>query len=120
MHMEPKDAVLRYQFGERAKSELIIVSQLLMTLPDYKEEERSGGRKVLVTMMNLVRTEIDFAFNSTQATEFKKSINLLNEAISLTESNEWGAASVKIGESISAVTTVAQYAWQVLDEKGYI
>ena len=51
MSMEPKDAVMHYQFGERAKSELIVTSQLLMTLVDYKDAELAGARRMLLSLM---------------------------------------------------------------------
>jgi len=120
MSMESKDAVLRYQFAERAKSELIIASQLVMTLNDYKDVELAGARRMLILLMDLVRNEIEFGYRATGATEFKKSIDALNEAISLVESDSLGPASVKLGESISQATTVAQNAWGVLEGRGFL
>ncbi len=52
--------------------------------------------------------------------EFRKAIDLLSEAISLTESNEPDQASAKIAMAISASTTPAQEAWQVLEKNGLI
>jgi len=120
MSMESKDALLHYQFGERAKSELIVTSQLVMTLTDYKDAERLGARRMLISLMDLVRNEIEFGHRATGAAEFKKSIDALNEAISLIESDSWGPASVKLGEAISQATTVAQNAWDVLEARGFL
>jgi len=52
--------------------------------------------------------------------EFRRAINLLSESISIVESDSFGAASLQISESISAVTTAAQVAWQVLAEHGLV
>jgi hypothetical protein len=52
--------------------------------------------------------------------EFRSAMELLSEAISLTESDQFGPASLKMSESISAVTTVAQGAWEVLSQHGLI
>jgi hypothetical protein len=52
--------------------------------------------------------------------EFQKAINALSEAISLVESNQFDQASQKIAAAISASTTPAQEAWQVLSEHGLL
>jgi hypothetical protein len=43
-------------------------------------------------------------------------IDHLNEAISLTESMELGAASERMSRAVSAATTAAQAAWETLKE----
>jgi hypothetical protein len=118
--MDPKTAVLNYQYGERAKSELILMSQLSLALSGFSEQERAGGKKMLLMMMESVRSELMFAQKSTGHREFTKAINSLNEAISLTESNQPEEASKKIAFAISAATTPAQEAWQVLSEHGLL
>jgi hypothetical protein len=118
--MDLATAVKSYQFGERAKSELIIVSQLSTALTGFSETERNGGKKMLLMMMESVRTELQFALRGTGQNEFQKAINALNEAISLTESNQPEQASQKVAVAVSASTTSAQEAWQVLSEHGLL
>ena len=118
--MDPKTAVINYQYGERAKSELILMSQLSLALTGFSDNERSGAKKMLLMMMESVRSELTFAEKSTGHREFTKAINSLNEAISLTESNQPEEASRKIAIAISAATTPAQEAWQVLSEHGLL
>lgn len=118
--MDTPTAVKNYQFGERAKSELIVASQLAMALPDFPEQERAGGRRMLLLLMEQVRSEIQFAANSTGHTSYTKAVNALNEAISLVESNRPEAASEKLALAISASTTPAQEAWQVLSGHGLL
>jgi hypothetical protein len=118
--MDLATAVKSYQFGERAKSELIISSQLCQALTGFSENERAGGRRMLLLLMEQVRSELQFAASSTGRPEFRKAIDLLSEAISLTESNEPDQASAKIAMAISASTTPAQEAWQVLEKNGLI
>ncbi len=105
--MDLKTAVMNYQYGERAKSELILMSQLSLALTG-------------LMMMESVRSELTFAQKSTGHREFTRAINLLNEAISLVESNQPEQASQKIAMAISAATTPAQEAWQVLSEHGLL
>jgi hypothetical protein len=118
--MDPKTAVINYQYGERAKSELILMSQLSLALTGFSEQDRPGGRKMLLMMMESVRSELAFAQKSTGHREFTQAINFLNEAISLNESNQPEQASQKIAMAISAATTPAQEAWQVLSEHGLL
>jgi hypothetical protein len=120
LSMDPKTAVMNYQYGERAKSELILMSQLSLALTGFSEQERAGGKKMLLMMMESVRSEIAFAEKSTGHREFSKAINAINEAISLTESNQPEEASRRIAAAISAATTPAQEAWQVLSEHGLL
>jgi len=118
--MDPKTAVMNYQYGERAKSELILLSQFSLALSGFSEQDRAGGKKMLLMMMESVRSELSFAQKSTGHREFTKAINSLSEAISLTESNQPEEASQKIAFAISAATTPAQEAWQVLSEHGLL
>jgi uncharacterized protein YukE len=118
--MDLPTAVKSYQFGERAKSGLIIISQLASALTGFSEQERTGGRRMLLLMMESVRSELQYAFHGTGRQDFQKAINALNEAISLIEGNQPEQASEKIAAAISASTTPAQEAWQVLTEHGLI
>jgi hypothetical protein len=120
MSMNVKDAVAHFQYGDRSKSELIIASQLLMTLPDNKGEALAGAKRMLLLLMGAVRSEMEMGQQATSSGELRHAIDRLNEAISMVESNNYGPASVKIGEAISAATTVAQLGWQVLDEHGLL
>jgi hypothetical protein len=118
--MDDKTAVMEYQFGERAKSELILVSQLLAVLAEMKEKELAGGKRILLALMEGIRTEIGFAHRATGAGEFQRAINHLNEAISLVESGQPGPATLRVADAISDATTAAQEAWQVLSAHGLL
>lgn len=118
--MDTKTAVMSYQFGERAKSELIISSQLCLALTGFSEGERAGGKRMLLLLLESVRSELRFAAHSTGQGEFQTAIGMLNDAISLIESGQPDQASQKIAAAISASTTPAQNAWQVLNEHGLL
>lgn len=120
VNMDLPSAVKCYQFGERAKSELIMLSQFCIALPSFSEQEKAGGRRMLLLMMESARSELQFAVHSTGHPAFQKAINALSEAISLVESNQPEQASQKIGAAVSASTTPAQEAWQVLSEHGLL
>ena len=118
--MDLKTAVKSYQFAERAKSELIISSQLVIALAGFPDAEKQGGRRMLIMILDSVRAELQFAYHGTERNEFKRAMDLMSEAISLVESDQYGSASLKLSESVSMVTTAAQGAWQVLGEHALI
>ena len=118
--MDDKTAVKEYQYGERAKSELILASQLLAVLAELKDREFAGGKRILLALMEGVRTELEFAHRSTGAGAFQKAINRLNEAIGLVESGQPGPATLRVAEAVSEATTAAQEAWQVLSAHGLL
>ncbi|CVK32399.1 hypothetical protein KH990_10210 [Methanoculleus bourgensis] len=114
--MDLKIAVRTYQFAERAKSELIVGSQLATALIQFPIQEKPGGKRMLLMVLGSIRSELEFAYGDTERREFRSAIDHLNEAISLTESMELGAASERLSRAVSAVTTAAQEAWDTLQE----
>ncbi|NYT05038.1 MAG: hypothetical protein GKC04_01500 [Methanomicrobiales archaeon] len=118
--MELQEAVARFSYAERAKSELIIGSQLLGSLAGYKGEERNGARRMLVAFIGAVSSELAFACQATSEAEFSRAQALLHDAADAIEREEYEVASETIGRSISAATTAAQHAWQVLADHGLV
>ena len=120
LNMDLKAAIKNYQFADRAKSELIVCSQLVTALGSFPENERAGGRRMLIMSMEAVRAELQMALRSTEQSGFRRSTDLLSEAISLVESEQYGSASLRISEAVTGSTTVAQASWQVLNEHGLL
>ncbi|NMB79067.1 MAG: hypothetical protein GYA23_08225 [Methanomicrobiales archaeon] len=118
--MDLPTAVKSYQFGERAKSELIVSSQLCIALTSFSEQEKAGGKRMLLLLLEQVRSEVLFAHRSTGSAEFNKAVGYLNDAISLVESNQPEQATQKISMAISAATTPAQEAWEALSKHGLL
>ncbi len=118
--MDLKTAITSYQFADRAKSELIVCSQLVSAVGSFPEKERAGGKRMLIMVMEAVRAELGMALRSTEQSGFRRSTDLLSEAISLVESEQYGPATLRISEAVTGSTTVAQEAWQVLNEHGLI
>ncbi len=118
--MDLKSAIKTYQFAERAKSELIIGSKLIAALIEFPIQEKPGGKRMLLLLLGSIRSELEFAHGDTGGRDFRNAINHLNEAISLTESMELGAASERVSKAVSAATTAAQAAWDTLREHGLL
>jgi hypothetical protein len=118
--MDLKAAIMNYQFADRAKSELIVCSQLVNALGSFPQNERAGGRRMLIMIMEAVRAELQMTLRSTEQSGFRRSTDLLSEAISLVESEQYGPATLRISEAVTGSTTVAQASWQVLNEHGLL
>ncbi|MFA7562403.1 MAG: hypothetical protein WCY70_03085 [Methanoculleus sp.] len=114
--MDLKTAIKTYQFAERAKSELIVGSQLTTALIQFPLQEKPGGKRMLLMVLQSIRSELEFAYGDTEQREFKKAVEHLSEAISLAESMDLGAASDRMAKAVSAATTAAQAAWDTLKE----
>ncbi|HOI14215.1 MAG TPA: hypothetical protein PLG75_10165, partial [Methanoculleus sp.] len=69
--MDLKSAIRTYQFAERAKSELIVGSQLTTALIQFPLQEKPGGKRMLVMVLESIRSELEFAYGSTELVEFK-------------------------------------------------
>jgi hypothetical protein len=120
MNMDLKDAVLQFSFAERAKSELIIASHLTGSLAGYKGDERNGARQMLSALLGAVSSELAFASRAISNEDFTSAVSLLDEALGQIDREEYSGASETIGRSITAATTAAQHAWQVLSEHGLV
>ncbi|TAJ44633.1 hypothetical protein [Methanofollis fontis] len=118
--MDPKTAVLQYQYGEKAKSELILASRLIAGLTGFSDADKVGGRKMLLLLLEGIRSELEFASKSTENPSFGKSIEALNGAISMVEGSNDDEAIPKVAEAVSAATTVAQESWEALVSHGLL
>ena len=118
--MDVRTAILSWQYAERLKTGVISLSKMLMSLPDYPKEERQGARRMLVAIIEEIRADAQMAAATTGITEFTKVANSLSEMISLTESSQFGLAVERAGEGVSAATTAAQAAWEVLNTHGIL
>lgn len=118
--MEPKTAVLQYQYGEKAKSELILASKLIGGLTGFSDADKVGGKKMLLLMLEEIRAEIEFAHRSTGHASFGKAIETMGTVIAMIEGANYDEAMPKIAEAISAATTAAQEAWEALSGHGLI
>ena len=75
--MDLKSAIRTYQFAERAKSELIIGSQLIMALIEFPIQEKPGGKRMLLLLLHSIR-RAEFAHGDTGG-RFRNAVNHLNK-----------------------------------------
>ncbi|NVO66228.1 hypothetical protein [Methanofollis tationis] len=118
--MDPKTAVLQYQYGEKAKSELIRASKLIAALTGFSDAEKAGGKKMLLLMLEDVRADLEFAHRSTGHASFKKAIETLSSVIAMVEGGNYDEAVPAVAGAVSAATTAAQEAWEALSSHGLL
>jgi hypothetical protein len=117
---ETKNAMLRFQYSEKIKSELIMTSKLLEALKDLKDEERKGAEKLFLSFLNALRIEINIARNVSQINDFEKVDLRVEEAALHVKMHEYSEAFKRISEAISITTTSGQKSVETLKRKGML
>lgn len=118
MTITAKDAIIIYHMAERLKLDIFMTAHQLITIPSLKKEEKPGAKRVLVNILQVLCTDAENAASQTGCDEFKKSAQIMEEVIALTETNQFGLASDKSGEAMVPITTAAAEAFEVLSQNG--
>lgn len=114
--MNPKEAIQSYLFAERAKTNLITLSQMTTILSDLKGAEKSGAKRMFKLLVNAVAQDLTFAEKSTGSKEFLDAVKILDGIESMLDNDEFDDVSRAIGNAMTQATTPAQQGWQVLSE----
>ena len=115
--METREAILDFQYSEKMKSGLIIGTALLYQLVSLKEEELSGGIKVLVWYLEGLLREIRIAQNVLGPTHYADLERKMMEVIGRIHMSQFQEAQASFSEAISMATTSCQTAMNILMEK---
>ena len=116
--METREAILDFQYAEKMKSGLIIGTNLLDQMASLKkEEELSGGKKVLVWYLEGLLREIRIAQNVLGAGHYADLERKLMEVIGRIHMSQFQEAQGAFSEAISLATTSCQKAMNFLVEK---
>jgi hypothetical protein len=118
--METREAIFDLQYSEKMKSGLIIGTGLLEQLASLKEDELSGGKKVLIWYMEGLRREIWIAENVLGPGHFSELERKVMEAIGRIQMSQYMDAQRSFSEAISLATTSCQSSMSFLMEKELI
>lgn len=118
--MNLQTAMKAFQYAERAKSELMISSQLAIALTGFSDREQAGGKRMLLLLMEAVRSDLQMAHTASGESGFQRASEMLSQAIGMTESMDLGAASQRIGSAVAEVTTIAATAWEILESHEFL
>jgi len=115
-----KKAIIRFQYTERIKSELIIAANLLEEISELKNDELAGAEKLMSSFLRALQSEIRIAHSVLQMQNFKDAGDKVAKVAESVSSHEYAEATKRISEAISRVTTGGQQAIQLLEEKGLL
>ena len=116
-----REMILDFQYSEKMKSLLIIGTNLLDQLGSMKkDEELSGGIKVLVWYLEGLLREIRIAQNVLGSTHYADLERKMMEVIGRIHMSQFQEAQASFSEAISMATTSCQAAMNFLMEKKLI
>jgi hypothetical protein len=115
--METREAILNFQYSEKMKSGLIIGVGLMDQLVSLKDEELSGGRKVLVWYLEGLLREVRIAGNVLGSSNYGDLENKVMEVIGRVQMSQFQEAQRSFSEAISLATTSCQISMNFLVKK---
>jgi len=118
--METREAILDLQYSEKMKSGLIIGSGLMDQLVSMKDEERAGGKKVLVWYLEGLLREIRIAENVLGRGHYSDLERKVMEVIGRVQMSQFQDVQRSFSEAISLATTSCQISMSFLIEKRLI
>ena len=115
--METREAILNLGYSEKMKSGLIIGIALLDQLISLKDEELSGGKKILVGYLEGLLREVRIAGSVLGLGHYDDLERKVMEVIGRIEMFEFQEAQRSFSEAISLATTLCQSSMTLLMEK---
>ena len=115
--METREAILNLEYAEKMKSGLIIGTGLLDQLASLKEEEYSGGRKILVGYLEGLLREVRIAGSVLGLNYYDDLEQKVMEVIGRIQMSQFQEARWSFSEAISLATTACQSSMTFLIEK---
>jgi len=115
--METREAILNLEYSEKMKSGLIIGTGLLDQLISLKDEELSGGKKILVGYLEGLLREVRIAGNVLELGHYGDLERKMMEVIGRIQMSQFQEARWSFSEAISLATTLCQRSMNFLMEK---
>jgi hypothetical protein len=115
--MDTREAILNLEYSEKMKSGLIIGSGLLNQLMSLKDEELSGGKKILVGYLEGLLREVRIAGNIMASDYYLNLERKVMEVIGRVQMFQFQEAQRAFSEALSLATTSCQSSMSLLMEK---
>ena len=115
--MDTREAILNFQYSEKMKSGLIIGTHLLDQLMSLKNDELSGGKKILIWYLEGLLREVRIAENVLGWGHYVDLGRKLMEVIGRVQMSQFQEAQRSFSEAISLATTSCQASMNLLMEK---
>ena len=115
--METREAILNLEYSEKMKSGLIIGAGLLDRLVSLKDEELSGGKKIMLGYLEGLLREVRIAGNVLGLNYYNDLEQKVMEVIGRIQMYQFQEARWSFSEAISLATTGCQSSMNFLMEK---
>jgi hypothetical protein len=115
--METREAILNLEYSEKMKSGLIIGTGLLDQLISLKDEELSGGKKILVGYLEGLLREVRIAGSVLGLSRYDDLERKVMDVIGRIQMSQFQEAQRSFSEAISLATTTCQTSMAFLMEK---
>ena len=115
--METREAIFNFQYSEKMKSGLIIGTNLLDQQGSLKNEELSGGKKMLVWYLEGLLREIRIAETVLGLGHYTDLERKVMEVIGRVQMSQFQEAQRSFSEAISLATTSCQTSMSLLVKK---
>lgn len=118
--MSVEDAILVYNYCEKIKSELIILSSLIEESSNVKDEHVEGARRIILAFFNALIGEVKTAKAVTKLEEFSKVEFNLMECLGSFNLRKIRDAHENLGKTLTAITTICHQVVETLKSKNLI
>lgn len=115
--METREAILNLEYAEKMKSGLIIGTGLLDQLVSLRDEEQSGGKKILVGYLEGLLREARVAGSVLGLNYYDDLEQKVMEVIGRIQMSQFEEARWSFSEAISLAATACQGSMNFLIEK---
>jgi len=115
-----REAILLFHFADRLKSELLIASQLLVTLLQLKGQELEGGKRVFLDYFRALEREMSLGTALISDQEMIRVLTVLKGLTGMVDSNLLTDVQGHLTWIISTMTTFAQRAMEFLLKEGLL
>ena len=115
-----QELLVSYQLGERIKAALLIGSKLLLVLESLRGEELAGAKKLLLTFLDALDTEIWLAVHATGRREFTVLTEKLEQIRTGIEAGEFSAALEAFSSAVTQATTACATTTSAMAKRGLL
>jgi hypothetical protein len=115
-----REAILLFHFADRLKSELLIASQLLVTLMQLKGQEQEGGKRLFLDYFRALEREMGLGMALINDQDMIRMRTVLTGLTGMVDSNMFTEVQNHLTWIISTMTTYAQRAMEFLLKDGLL
>jgi hypothetical protein len=118
--MEIGKEIVAFSQSEKIKEGIIWVSHLLSILEGLPPDEKKGGEKLIIALVNMIGQEIRLAANVSGDKEWEGIDPNIDKAVLMINSGVSSEASIHLSRALSKVTNIGQRSMTRLKEENLL